>query len=150
MFPWPTGFDKRTRKSSLPGPDLVGLQRYDAPRFVFGQVKSSSENRAPPQVVNSTDDCLCKQMFQLRHQEFQPTLISWLSPRIRGASWEDSFNKALKRYSEGDLWLVGALVSGSREPVETDLTNIRARIDHQAGAAEVHPLGFYLPYHKNN
>jgi hypothetical protein len=68
MFPWPTGFDKRSRKASLPGPDLVGLQRRAAPRFVFGQVKSSSENRVPPQVVNSTEDCLRNQMIQLRHR----------------------------------------------------------------------------------
>lgn len=46
MFPWPTGFDKRTPKASLPGPDLVGLYRHAAPRFIFGQVKSSSEQTA--------------------------------------------------------------------------------------------------------
>lgn len=150
MFPWPTGFDKRTRKASLPGPDLVGLQRHAAPRFVFGQVKSSSENRVPPQVVNSTEDCLRNQMIQLRHRPTdRQTLVSWLLVRMRGTNWEDAFNEALKRYSKGDLWLVGVLVSGSRDPVETDLTNICAGIDHEPGKAEVHLLGFYLPFHKD-
>ena len=150
MFPWPTGFDKRTRKASLPGPDLVGLQCHASPRFVFGQVKSSSENRVPPQVVNSTDDCLRNQMIHLRHRSAdRQQLISWLLVRMRGTEWEDAFNEALKRYSEGDLWLVGVLVSGRRDPVETDLTNICAGIDHQPGGAEVHLLGFYLPFHKD-
>ena len=149
-FPRATGFDKRTRKATLPGPDLVGLQRHAARRFVFGQVKSSSENRVPPQVVNYTGDCLRNQMIQLRHEPaVRQQLISWLLVRMRGTDWEDAFNEALKRYSEGDLWLVGVLVSGSRDPVETDLTNICARIDHRPGEAEVHLLGFYIPFHKN-
>ncbi len=150
MFPWPTGFDKRTRKASLPGPDLVGLQRHAAPRFIFGQVKSSSENRVPPQIVNSTQDCLRNQMIQLRHRPAdRQQLISWLLVRMRGTEWEDAFNEALKRYSKGDLWLVGVLVSGSRDPVETDLTSICAEIRHHPEEAEVHLLGFYLPFHKD-
>jgi len=150
MFPWPTGFDKRTRKASLPGPDLVGLHRHDAPRFVFGQVKSSSEEHVPPQVVNSTDDCLRNQMAQLRHRPaIRQQLISWLLVRMRGTEWETAFNEALRHYSEGDLWLVGVLVSGRRTPDEADLTTICAGIDNQPGVAEVHLFGFYLPFHKD-
>ncbi len=150
MFPWPTGFDKRTRKASLPGPDLVGFQRHAAPRFIFGQVKSSSEGRVPPQIVNSTGDCLRNQMIQLRHRPAaRQQLISWLLVRMRGTEWEDAFNEALIRYSAGDLWLVGVLVSGGRVPVEKDLTSICAEIGHYPEEAEVHLLGFYLPFHKD-
>ena len=150
MFPWPTSFDKRTRKASLPGPDIVGLQRHATPRFVFGQVKSSSENRVPPQVINSTDDCLRNQMTQLLHNSAaQQQLISWLLVRMHGTEWEAAFTEALERYSEGDLWLVGVLVSGGRVPAEKDLTSICVEIAHQPGGTEVHLLGFYLPFHKN-
>ncbi|KSV17224.1 hypothetical protein DA01_07350 [Dehalococcoides mccartyi] len=150
MFPWPTGFDKRTRKASLPGPDLVGLQRHAAPRFVFGQVKSSSENRVPPQVVNSTDDCLRNQMSHLRNfPTDRQQLISWLLVRMRSTEWEDAFNEALQRYSDGDMWLVGVLVSGKRDPIEADLINICAEIGHHPGATEVRLIGFYLPFHKD-
>lgn len=150
MFPWPTGFDKRATKASLPGPDLVGLQRHAAPRFVFGQVKASSENRVPPQVVNSTEDCLRNQMRQLRHRTAdRQQLISWLLVRLRDTEWENAFNEALQRYSDGDLWLVGVLVSGKREPNEKDLASICAGIEHQPGKGEVHLLGFYLPFHKD-
>ena len=150
MFPWPTGFDKRATKASLPGPDLVGLQRHASPRFVFGQVKASSENRIPPQVVNSSEDCLRNQMTQLRHCPVdRQQLISWLLVRMRDTEWEEAFNEALQHYSNGDLWLVGVLVSGKRKPSEKDLTSICSGIGHQPGMGEVHLLGFYLPFHKD-
>ncbi len=150
MFPWPTGFDKRTRKASLPGPDLVGLQRHSAPRFVFGQVKSSSEQRLPPKVVNLNDDCLRNQMRQLRHGlADQHQLIGWLLVRMRGTEWERAFNEALERYADGDLWLVGLLVSGGRDPDPRDLSGICAGIGHEPGRSEMRLFGFYLPFQKH-
>lgn len=150
MFPWPTGFDKRTLKASLPGPDLVGLQRRVTPRFVFGQVKSSSENRVPPQVVSSTEDCLRNQMSNLLLRSAnRQQLISWLLVRMRGTEWEAAFSEAVRRYADGDLWLVGVLVSGARSPNEADLTSICGGIGSQPGKPEVHLLGFYLPFHKD-
>jgi hypothetical protein len=150
VFPWPTGFDKRTPRSSLPGPDLVGLQRRDATRFVFGQVKSSSEQRVPPQVICSGKDCLRNQMRRLL---FQPAdraqLIGWLLVRMRGTNWESEFNEALQRYAAGDLWLVGVLVSGGRPPVEGDLIDICEGIGCQTVSPDVQLLGFYVPFHKD-
>jgi hypothetical protein len=151
LFPWPTGFDKRTPKASLPGPDLVGLHRHDAPRFVFGQVKSSSEQRVPPQVVSSTDDCLRNQMRRLLYQSAdREQLIGWLLVRMRDTAWESAFNEALQRYADGDLWLVGVLVSGDRQPAETDLTDICEGIGCQTASPDVQLLGFYLPFHKDD
>lgn len=151
MFPWPTGFDKRTRKASLPGPDLVGFQCHASPRFVFGQVKSSSEKRVPPQIINSTTDCLRNQMSHLLLRDVdRQQLIGWLLVRMRGTEWEIAFNQALLRYASGDLWLVGVLVSGARSPEVKDLINICGGIGSQPGLPEVHLLGFYLPFHKDD
>ena len=150
MFPWPTGLDKRAQKASLPGPDLVGLQCHANPQFIFGQVKASSEEKVPPQVVNSTQDCLRNQMFQLRHcPANRQQLISWLLVRMRDTEWEDAFNEALKRYSHNNFWLVGVLVSGKRKPNVKDFTGICSGIKHKPGTGEVHLLGFYLPFHKD-
>lgn len=149
MFPWPTGFDKRTPKASLPGPDLVGLQRYAAPRFVFGQVKSTSEQRVPPQVVNSGDHCLKEQMRELCHKPAaRQQLISWLLVRMRETEWENAFNEAIERYASDELWLVGVLVSGGRDPRPGDLESICSGIGHKAGNTDVSLLGFYLPFPK--
>ena len=150
MFPWATGLDKRTPKASLPGADLVGMQRHAAPRFLFGQVKSSSENKTPPQVVHSTKDCLRNQMFQLRHfSKDRYQLISWLLVRMRDTAWEDAFNEALQLYSDENFWLVGVLVSGKRKPNEHDFARICAGIQHQPEFGDVHLIGFYLPFHKD-
>lgn len=148
-FPWPTGYDKRASKASLPGPDLVGLHRSPSPRFVFGQVKSSSEDRVPPQIVNSSADCLRNQMTHLlfKHGDRQQ-LVSWLLVRMRNTPWEQAFNDAVQRYAHDDLWLVGVLVSGARAPSDADLTSICEEIGKQPGGPELHLLGFYLPFHK--
>jgi hypothetical protein len=149
MFPWPTGFDKRTPLSSLPGADLVGLQSHASPRFIFGQVKSSSEKKTPPQIINSTKDCLRNQIIQLRHcSADRELLISWLLVRMRDTDWETAFNEAVQHYADGNFWIVGVLVSGDREINNKDLTSICAGIKHQPDDGEVHLLGFYLPFNK--
>ncbi len=149
MFPWSPGLDKRTQKASLPGPDLVDLQCFVTPRFMFGQVKTSSEEKVPPQVVNSTQDCLQKQMFQLQHcAADRQQVIGWLLVRMRDTEWEDAFNEAIQRYAEGIFELVGVLVSGKRKPNEKDLAGICAGLEHQPGMGRMLLLGFYLPFHK--
>mgnify|MGYP001125809620 CR=1 FL=1 len=51
-FPWPDGRDIRKPKSSLPGADLIGFHKNnEETRFAFGEVKTSKENKSPPQVV---------------------------------------------------------------------------------------------------
>ncbi len=55
-FPWSDRWDERKDKSSLPGSDLVGLQETGTPkspsfRFVFGEVKTSAEEKYPPGVM---------------------------------------------------------------------------------------------------
>ena len=150
MFPWETGWDKRTSKASLPGADIVGLQNKAAPRFIFGQVKSSSEERVPPQIVNSGKDCLKKQMHRLRHSNAeQRQLIQWLLLRMKGTNWEKSFNEALGKYVQKDYCLVGVLVSGGRKAEKSDLSGICADIQHAVGDGEMTLLGYYLPFMKH-
>ena len=150
MFPWPTAFDKRMPKASLPGADLVGFHRYIDTRFVFGQVKSTSEKRTPPQIVSTANDCLKKQMFELRHnQSIRQQLLSWLLVRTKDNKWEAAFNEALERYSNNDVWLVGVLVNGDRQPSESDLSGICADLEHNPGYGEVQLMGFYIPFHKD-
>lgn len=149
LFPWPTAFDKRSPKASLQGPDLVGFHRKAAPRFVFGEVKSTSEQRVPPQVVHSGDHCLKDQMQRLCHSSsLRQTLIEYLLVRTKETAWEEAFNEALENYASDDLWLAGVLVSGGREPNEADLTRICAEIGHKGGKTDVSLLGFYLPFPK--
>jgi hypothetical protein len=54
-FPWPSSRDLKNPNASATGADLVGFQKtgdLDSPyRFAFGEVKTSTEAKWPPQVV---------------------------------------------------------------------------------------------------
>jgi len=150
LFPWATGWDKRVPSASLPGADIVGFQNKIAPRFIFGQVKSSSEKRIPPQNVNSSNDCLKNQMYSLCHKRNERCqLIQWLLPRLKGTTWENIFNEALNKYANSDYLLVGILVSGGRDANVKDLNCICQDIQHNSSDGEIALLGYYLPIDKN-
>jgi len=150
MFPWSVAWDKRTTNASLPGADIVGFQDKVAPRFIFGQVKSSSEKRVPPQVVNSGSGCLKEQMRDLQHKKgARQQLIQWILPRVKGTFWEKAFSEALAKYADKNYLLVGLLVSGGRNVNEKDLTVICAEIKHTAGDGEIMLFGYYLPLDKS-
>jgi len=150
VFPWETGWDKRTLKASLPGADIVGFQSKDTIRFIFGQVKSSSEQRIPPQVVNAVQDGLGAQMYQLAHStQERIQLIQWLLPRTKGTPWEHAYADALEQYIQKDYCLVGVLVSGGREVNARDLSCICPAIRHSPDDGDVLLLGYYLPFDKN-
>ena len=53
IWPWNMARDKRNPNASLPGADLIGFTNVDGVEYlVLGEVKSSSENRYPPQVMS--------------------------------------------------------------------------------------------------
>jgi len=151
MFPWETGWDKRTLRASLPGADIVGFQRKAAPRFIFGQVKSSSENRVPPQIVSSGDDCLKAQMYRLDHNDIERMpLIQWLLLRVKGTAWEATFKEALEKYAQKDYFLVGMLISGGRAVNAKDMTSICKDIQHDKTTGELSLFSYYIPYDKES
>jgi len=150
MFPWETGWDKRVGSASLPGSDIVGFQGKKEPRLVFGEIKSSSEQRVPPQNVNTGSDCLREQIKHLRHTpSARSQLLKWLLLRVKETNWEPVFKEALQRYSEKRYWLTGVLVSGGRTSTEKDLTGICADIGHLLNEGEVTLLAYYLPFTKD-
>lgn len=150
VFPWETGWDKRVERASLPGPDIVGFQDKKTPRFVFGEIKSSSEQRVPPQNINTHSDCLREQIKRLRHTpSVRGQLLQWLLLRVKETEWEPVFKEALQQYSEKRYWLTGVLVSGKRTAKEKDLTSICTDIGHTPDESEVTLLAYYLPFTKD-
>lgn len=54
-WPWNLVRDRRTPRASLPGADLVGFcKEGEDVVLLFGEVKTSSDVRTPPQVMNGT------------------------------------------------------------------------------------------------
>lgn len=115
VLPWNTSRDKRNPFASLPGADIVGLQRdAGSHRLAFGEVKCSSENKSPPQVMSGRSGGIGHQIDSLAtnlgliHQ-----LLMWLLPRVKGTSFEPGFNQACERYLNSgrrDVALFGVLV----------------------------------------
>ncbi|MBL8822427.1 MAG: hypothetical protein JNJ77_07565 [Planctomycetia bacterium] len=115
VFPWNTERDKRNPFASLPGADIVGLQRDGLThRFAFGEVKCSSEKKWPPQVMSGRTGGIGHQIDAIANDlRIICQLLYWLLPRVKGTRHEIAFNEASIRYFNSqrcDVALFGVLV----------------------------------------
>lgn len=125
IWPWNMERDKRNPKASLPGADLIGfIQINNETRFAFGEVKSSSEEKYPPQVMSSRLGHMGHQINNLATNLsliFQ--LLKWLSPRCKGTQHELLYNSSIILYLKSGnkaVSLFGVLVRDT-EANELDL-----------------------------
>ena len=149
IFPWNTRRDERNPKASLPGADLVGLSdERPGTRFVFGEVKSSSDTRSPPGVLTGKSG-MDQQLERLvDDQQLRFTLIKWLSARVSDEETGDLFDAALSAFvksSGSSVRLVGVLVrdtSASERDVSTRGKALGERFP-APGSVELHAM--YMP-----
>ncbi|WP_386688776.1 hypothetical protein [Lonepinella sp. MS14437] len=147
-FPWPDNRDERKRGSSLPGADLVGFQIVgNDVYFAYGEVKTSSENKYPPQVVTGRSG-LQAQIEDLRdNEQTKCTLVKYLAYRYKGRSWESLFKKAAKNLLQcpRNIRVFGFLIRDT-QPNQKD---IEARINNlaknQYPETHIELLALYLP-----
>lgn len=151
-FPWPRSFDKRTPRASLPGPDLIGFHREETPRFLFGEVKSSSQDD-PRSVVVDNDDSLLAQLRRLvNSQGHRQQLIQWLLVRVKDTEWATVFDAALQQYfnaTRGRSWIVGVVVRGGTSPNANDLAKPYDELAGGNTEFDVALMAIYLPFHKD-
>lgn len=148
LFPWPDGRDERKSGSSLPGADLVGIQKDEhGDRFAFGEVKTSAEAKHPPGAVYGRTG-LKQQLEDLRDKVgIRHGLLKYLGHRAKAARWLERFRAASRRYlaNTSDIQLFGVLVRDVG-PHEDD---IRARVeklsDSCPAGTEIELLALYLP-----
>ena len=126
VWPWNMKRDKRNPKSSLAGADLVGFRVEGSKvQFAFGEVKSSSESRQPPQVMRGSDGMTNQIKNLSKDLSLISTLIRWLFSRCRTASHKELFNSALKSFDDSRgkaISLYGVLIRDT-QPNEKDLKN---------------------------
>ncbi len=80
-FPWSNNRDLKNPNSSLTGADMVGFYQG---QFAFGEVKTSTEQRYPPQVTSKKDDGLNTQLEKLCHDPAgRWTLVQYLYHRVK-------------------------------------------------------------------
>lgn len=127
VFPWNMERDKRNPFGSLPGADIVGFVGEETNcRFALGEVKSSSEEKYPPQVMSGrsynpveTDHAgMGHQIYKLANNlTVICQLIKWLLPRVKGTSHEPNYNQAAMAFFNSgnkDIALFGILIRDTR------------------------------------
>jgi hypothetical protein len=134
VFPWNMERDKRNPFGSLPGADIVGLTG-EGPncRFALGEVKSSSEEKYPPQVMSgrsyNPDEenhaGMGNQIYKLANDLTAICqLIKWLLPRVKGTDHEPNYDQAaITFFNSGnkDIALFGILIRDTQAE-EKDLS----------------------------
>ncbi len=135
---------------------MVGfIEIDDQVLFLFGEVKTSSENAHPPQVMTYADG-MENQLCDLCGQpEKRRILISYLQNKARlfeeGHQFKNDFNSGIKSYyaTNSRYQLVGVLVRDT-EPAEEDVSQSYHRIkDKILEPTGLKLLALYLPVKKS-
>ena len=113
-WPWNTVRDRRTPRASLPGADLVGFCRLDGDVWLtFGEVKTSSEAKAPPNVMSGGSGMGWQLERSAKRLEIQRTLLQWLHTRCSQEQHRSMYEEAVRRFLESQgkkLLIVGVLI----------------------------------------
>lgn len=125
IFPWNMERDKRNPKGSLPGADIVGfIDTGLGYRLAFGEVKTSSEEKYPPQVMSSRCGNLGYQIDNLvTNTGTTLQLLYWLHPRCKNTEYQEAYNaSAIAYFNSGskDASIFGILIRDTK-PNQLDL-----------------------------
>lgn len=153
IFPWNHARDLRNENASLPGADIVGLIDDNGQyKFLFGEVKTSEENRYPPQVVTARHG-IANQLETLGTNATRlMTLITWLVHRCKDTPFEANFNEAVKYLLSGSsnqgMYLVGVLVRPNIIANENDVQNRGISLGNTFNGTITKALllAYYLPH----
>lgn len=140
VFPWSNNRDLKNPNSSLTGADMVGFRQG---QFAFGEVKTSSEQKYPPQVTSKKEDGLNTQLEKLCHNhDMRWALVQYLFHRLNGSS---DFKEACIAYLKGsnNFYIFGVLVRDV-EPEIKDWAYLKKHLlVHEQGS--VFLVALYLP-----
>jgi hypothetical protein len=119
VFPWNMERDKRNPFGSLPGADIVGfLGEGTGCRFVLGEVKSSSEEKYPPQVMSGRSGHIGHQLDTLANDlTCICQLLKWLFLRVKNTIHQNSYERAsISFYNSGNksIALFGILIRDTK------------------------------------
>ena len=106
-FPWSNNRDLKNLNSSLTGADMVGFHQGE---FAFGEVKTSTEQKYPPQVTSKKDDGLNTQLKKLCHNhDGRWILVQYLFHRLKSTT---QYQKACIAYlnNNQNFYIFGVLV----------------------------------------
>jgi len=127
-FYWNELRDARNPKGNKTGADLVGfIEIGNEILFLFGEVKTSSEQKSPPQVMTNPTGIENQLRDLYRDQNKRFNLILYIQSKIgvsNNINFQNDFNEAIKNYyrqNEGKYMLYGILVRDTTDVNENDV-----------------------------
>ena len=151
IFPWNMERDKRNPFSSLPGADLVGfIAESTGYRLALGEVKTSSEDAYPPQVMSGRSGYMGHQIDKLAHDLTTiHQLFKWLYLRVKDGPYREAFDRSCKSYFNSgrkSVALFGVLIRDT-QPNERDLS-VRGKALRRklATPTQCNLVALYLPW----
>lgn len=148
-WPWNLARDRRTPRASLPGADLVGFCSEGEDVFLlFGEVKTSSDARTPPQVMNGSGGMAWQLKEEATRLDIQHALLKWLRARCVSAEHRALYRAAVQRYVQScgkEILLVGILLRDT-EPNELDVASRAKALAESLGRpTRIEITAWYLP-----
>ena len=148
-WPWNLVRDRRTPRASLPGADLVGFcKEGDTVLLLFGEVKTSSDARTPPNVMSGSGGMAWQLKEEATRLDMQHALLKWLRARCESNEHRDLYHAAVQRYVQSlgkEILLVGILLRDT-EPNELDVTARAKSLAESLGSpTRIEITAWYLP-----
>lgn len=148
-WPWNLVRDRRTPRASLPGADLVGFcKEGDTVLLLFGEVKTSSDARTPPNVMNGSGGMAWQLKDEATRLDIQHALLQWLRARCESSEHRALYQAAVQRYVQSlgkEILLVGILLRDT-EPNELDVTARAKSLAESLGSpTRIEITAWYLP-----
>lgn len=157
-FYWNELRDARNPKGNKTGADLVGFIEIDNKvLFLFGEVKTSSQKKSPPQVMTNPTGIEEQLKDLYTKQQKRLILISYLQNKLQlqnnGSNFQTNFYNAVGYYyksgSEPNYLLYGVLVRDTYSN-ENDLKPSYNKLKNEVlNSAGLKLLAIYLPISKN-
>lgn len=154
-FYWNELRDARNPKGNKTGADLVGFIEIDNEiLFLFGEIKTSSEKKSPPQVMTNPTgiENQLKNLYQ--DQQKRLILISYIQNKINlviNTNFKQDFDSAIKSYyrQDGTNYLLYGVLVRDTENNENDIKISFDRLNQEI----LEPIGLkflaiYLPVSK--
>lgn len=139
-FPWSNNRDLKNPNSSLTGADMIGFHQG---QFAFGEVKTSTEKKSPPQVTSKKGDGLNAQLNKLcADHDLRWVLIQYLYHRQKNS---DEYKEACIAYlkNTNNFYIFGVLVR-SIDPALNDWNYLKKHLQvHEQN--KVFLVALYLP-----
>jgi len=145
-FYWNELRDARNPKGNKTGADLVGfIEIENEVLFLFGEVKTSSEQKSPPQVMTNPkgiEDQL-KDLYKNQHKRL--ILISYIQNKIElnnNSNFKNDFDNAIRSYyrSNGSKYLLYGVLVRDTGVNENDIKQSYDKLKNEI----LNPIGLRL------